>query len=323
MTRAARHTISLLTTILLLGAGGCFTGVESTPRIDSSDVRRKQAEGITPEQLFLAALRPEAPARWQRGRRLRVANDRISLVFTAASDNTSGLGGHDIFFDSFVPARSLTGDDAMDAVFVSDDGRRLVYRVPDMSQARLDTLWRLDVPFTIDLDLVARADSAMRRQHYYVRTPMWYNPVKREAVSGLRHVEVSIDSVVPGNENFPLAVFFSIVDPALRAKACPDGANRLVLMSLGSTRAATRNFDTLFAFEDPRREHPEIKDDVWQLIIASKVREGMTRDECRLALGAPPSLERIPTYAGMVERWTYSDGVFLIFEDGYLTRFRQ
>ena len=48
----------------------------------------------------------------------------------------------------------------------------------------------------------------------------------------------------------------------------------------------------------------------------------MTRDECRLALGAPPEVLRTPSYGGMREVWSYSDGVFLIFEDGYLTRFR-
>ena len=43
----------------------------------------------------------------------------------------------------------------------------------------------------------------------------------------------------------------------------------------------------VFAFDNPRRRYPEIKDDVWELIIRSRLRDGMTRDECRLALGAP------------------------------------
>lgn len=42
----------------------------------------------------------------------------------------------------------------------------------------------------------------------------------------------------------------------------------------------------------------------------------MTRDECRLALGAPAT-------TGMVEFWQYSDGIYLLFEENILTRFRR
>ena len=97
----------------------------------------------------------------------------------------------------------------------------------------------------------------------------------------------------------------------------------MVYMSIGRSRAATRNFDTLFSFTDPRSSYPEIKDEVWELIIRSRVRSNMTRDEVRLALGSPASVERVPTYGGMIERWSYTDGVYLVFEDGFVTRFRQ
>ena len=94
-------------------------------------------------------------------------------------------------------------------------------------------------------------------------------------------------------------------------------------MSVGKGRGATRTFDSLFAFDNPRNRYPEIKDDVWELITRSRVREGMTRDECRLALGQPSDILRIPTYGGMQERWTYTDGIFLIFDDGFLTKYRR
>ena len=48
----------------------------------------------------------------------------------------------------------------------------------------------------------------------------------------------------------------------------------------------------------------------------------MTRDECRLALGAPNSYRTIPVYNAIVEQWNYDDGLYLIFEDGILTRYR-
>ena len=58
------------------------------------------------------------------------------------------------------------------------------------------------------------------------------------------------------------------------------------------------------------------------MIVNSKVAAGMTRDECRLALGAPNSFRTIPVYNAVVEQWNYDDGMYLIFEDGILTRYR-
>lgn len=320
--RLTRILPLLMPAIFFFASAGCFTGVESTPRINADDVRKQNAAGVSAEALFLEPITPTPPSAWKRGRALLVANDRISLALTAASQRLDRLAGHTIYFEGFTPARSLTGDDASEAVFRADDGSRLYYRIPGVDAARLDTMPSLDVPFTIDLETVARLDSAMRGLKVYVRTPAWYSPDTRVAVPGLRHVEVIIDSVAPGDENFPAAVYFTLTDPELRKTACPDGRNRALFMSIGDSRAATRNFDTLFSFDNPRRRYPDIKDDVWQYIIRSRVKEGMTRDECRLALGAPTSLERIPTTAGVAERWRYSDGIFLIFEDDVLTIFR-
>ena len=64
-------------------------------------------------------------------------------------------------------------------------------------------------------------------------------------------------------------------------------------------------------------------DEVWDLVVHSRVRAGMTPAECRLALGAPNDYLRLPSTAGMVERWVYDDGVYLIFEDGQLANFRK
>lgn len=321
--KLTRALLLIVLPALALGAGGCFTGVESTPRIRQTDVQRQQAAGVTSEQLFLSDIKPVAPAQWNPGRQWLVTNDRISLIFTPASDNTSNLKGHRIFFENVKGATSLTGDDAGEITFRSDDGHRLYYRVPGLTQERVDTLTSLDIPFAVDLDLVSRINDVMAGKRLYVRTPSWYDHATRSAVNGLRHIEVTVDSVVPGDENFPAAVCFSIADSNLAKSAGVADKEYMLYMTAGMTRGGSRSFDTLFAFDNPRNRYPEIQDDVWEYIIRSRIRKNMTRDECRLALGSPPSVERVPTYGGMVERWSYTDGVYLIFEDGYLTRFRQ
>lgn len=135
-----------------------------------------------------------------------------------------------------------------------------------------------------------------------------------KSVNGLRHIPVRIVDVMPGNGAFPLRVVFKPEDSTV---------NYSVYMSVGSMRTSTRNFDTLFAFENPRKQYPDITDDNWQLIMHSRVAEGMTRDECRLALGSPQTIGQRPARAGMVEYWSYSDGIYLLFEEGYLTFYRR
>ncbi len=325
--RSRLAVIAVAAGVALVSLQSCFTGVESTPKISLSDVRKQQAATVTDEQRFLAGLAPTPPSKWRPGHRLRVDDAKIGLALTSASASADSLPGRDLVFDSFSPAVSLTGTDATEISFHADlaGGRaEYFYRVSvDMSE--LDTLEAIHVPFTVDMDLVARVDSMMRGRRLYVRTPMWYRADgDRSAVAGLRHVPVVVDSVVAGDSNYPLGVVFTLVDADQARLIEPSGeeCTRMVFMTVGKSRAATRNFELLFSFRDPREIYPGIKDDVWQLIVRSRVKEGMTREECRLALGAPTTLRRIPTYGGMREQWQYSDGVYLYFDDGFLTRYR-
>ena len=319
------RTVALLCALPLVSAlfGGCFTGVESTPRIDTSDVKRKGADGTKAEQLFLSDVTPQAPSEWKRGKRFRVTDSRIKRIFSPQSSPTDNLPGQDIIFEEMNAARTLTGDDATELTFGTPDGRHFYYRVSSLDSIKVDTIPSLEIPFAIDLDIVEEIDRRLRGRNLFITTPAWYTPDGSDfkAINGLRHIEVKVDSVGCGNVNFPAAVYFSIADPRL-ASRIKDKPNA-VLMSIGSSRASTRNFETLFAFDNPRKLHPLIRDDAWELIIASQIRAGMTREECRLALGAPTEVIRIPTYAGMSERWSYSDGIFLIFEDGFLSQFRK
>ena len=314
--------LSTLTTVVLgmticAGTTACFTGVESTPRIDASTVKEQRASEPVAEASYLDDIRPQAPAKWKTGKRFRVADDRISLIFSSPSDASINLVGHDIEYLGREVGTSLTGADATILKFTDGRGRKFYYRPDNYDAARLDSVESLDVPFTIDLDVVEAVDKKMRGRRYYVRTPLWYSADSTfTPISGLRHVEVEIDSIVPGTANFPAAVCFHVADSK-------NDNEYVLLMGLGKGRGVTRTFDSPFAFENPRKQYPEIKDDVWAMIVCSRVRAGMTRDECRLDLGQPTDILRIPTNGGMQERWTYSDGIYLVFDDGFLTRYRR
>ena len=254
---------------MCVGAASCFTGVESTPRIDASTVREQRAADPVAEASYLADIKPEAPAKWRVGKRFHVVDDRISLIFGPPSDPTDKLVGHDIIYLGTDGATSLTGNDASVMRFADEHGGKYYYRINNYGRERLDTVSALEVPFTVDLELVSAVNTKMQGQHFYVRTPSWYSADSAlTPLSGLRHVRIIVDSVVAGTADFPAAVCFH--------QASGNDKKYVLLMSVGKGRGATRTFDSLFAFDNPRNRYPEIKDDVWELITRSRVREGMT-----------------------------------------------
>jgi len=300
----------------LLSLPGCFTGVESTPRISASEVR-KEVAAPTPEQMFLADIAPQRPATWLPSKIFVVTDPKISVIFSGGSDADSFSAGDTLRYETTVAATSFSGDKQTD-IILSDNQRRYSYRV-NLSPEEVAERPTLEIPFTVEQSLVDDARKHLAGNTYYVVTPLWYIPSTGQAVHGLRHIPVTITDVTAGDVAFPLKVFFR---PQTITENLP-AEEFFMYMSVGSERTSTRNFHTLFAFTDPRLRYPRITPDVWDLIIHSRVREGMTRDECRLALGAPTTMGQRPTTAGMVEYWQYSDGIYLLFEDNILTRFRR
>lgn len=294
-----------------LCAGGCFTGIESTPRISESEVRQAGAEQSA-EQRFMAPVRPEPPAEWRPGKEWAVADERIALIFTAASARPDSLRGSVIRLARTSAYTGVAGDTLVELAFTTASGGDSLFYRPGVTARDLASRRGLDIPFAVELSAVYTADSLLRGRTLYITTPNWLGPDGRPA-DGLRHVPVRVTGVEAGTEQYPLRVMFA--DSA--------GTVASVLMTYGGGPAATRNFDRTFAFDDPRRRYPRITARTWDLIVHSRVAEGMTRDECRLALGAPASIDRAGTNAGQYERWNYDQGIYLIFEDGILIRFRQ
>lgn len=291
----------------------CFTGIESTPKITANELKRQHIS-VTPEQQFMSELSPERPAEWKPGKRFFVSDGRISLIFTAASSGTDSLASRVIEFCHVDSVTSVDSHGAAELVFrLGSDTMR--YR-PGLEYTDLMSRKRFDVPFTIDLDLVDKVRALMAGNHYWITASRWYDPLSRQPIAdSRRYVPVTITDVRPGNPSQPLLVVF-------RPDAPADTSEQAVFMTVGDDRLAIRNFDTLFSFTDVRRRYPSITDHVWDLITRSRVEEGMTRDECRLSIGAPLQIIHGSGTSSMLERWTYADGVYLIFDDGLLTRFR-
>ncbi len=300
--------LAISLSLLLLGLlSGCFTGIESTPKIRDRELKKTPLQGSA-EAVFTDSIVSEPFALWLPGKRFRVTDPRIGIVFTPSSAPSDSLRGRDILYRSVSEVASVTGDSLFEIKFTDPEGVSEYFM-------RVNSLQNVEVPYAVEMKLVNEANQLLRGRDLFIITPIWYDlSGSRTVAGGRRHIQVRVDSVEAGNSVFPALVIFTPSDETTQYS---------IYMSVGSRNNSTRNFNTLFSFTDPRVLYPNISKAVWQKIIHSQVQKDMTRDECRLALGAPNVIRQIPSTAGMLEQWVYDDGKYLIFEDGFLTKYRQ
>lgn len=116
---------------------------------------------------------------------------------------------------------------------------------------------------------------------------------------------------MPGDMVFPLAVHFH------------DASSRpaMLLMNLPEASGSgveSRSFRNLFTLSDPKEKYPSILPEIWDAICDGHVRNGMTKDECRLAIGNPADSQSGHDWNSTIDIWSYPDGTFLRFQDGIL-----
>lgn len=308
---------TILTMLALPLVQSCFTGVESTPRITSKAVRKSKVE-VTPEMRLMAGVSGENPLDWRPGKTFYVTDNRILRVMQLPAPNySSTLSGQYLTLNSLSYVPSITGQYELQLTLRTTAGDSLRYRT-GLTREALDTLSTIAVPYTVEESLIRAADSLLAGNTYYILPPRRLDQ-NGVTVMGLRYVPVKISRVTAGDERYPLRIYFTEKADTAGGRTPQEQS---LMMTVGNGPAATRNFNTLFSIDNPRLKYPDITDEVWRLIMLSRIRLGMTPQECRLALGSPEEFSQIPTTAGMVDRWRYSNGMFLIFEDGVLSQFR-
>lgn len=295
--------------LAIFGLTGCFTGVESTPKITYKDVKHNKASDSSAEQQLASTFSTEPFANWHIGKRFYVASPKISLAFQAPAGTAMPSLGDTIRMSGISENVGLTGDALVDIVFDST----YVYRTNTPFE-ELKNRDYLEVPFTIDLDLVDKVANTLKGRRLYVRTPLWFT-LDGEAYAGRKFVEVEINDVLPANEVYPLKVVFND----------DKGEKHTLFMTaaLGSSRFVSRDFASLFSFGNPKENYPAITEQMWQNIVNTRPAVGMTKPEASLAIGTPQSIDRGHNQSSAYERWNYTDGRYLIFEDGLLVQFNR
>ena len=308
MTHSIRHISYGLVVLLLLMMSSCFTGVESTKKITDKDVK-KVVEVLTQEEVEAntLAIPTDSFACWNRGKQFYVCDNNARLIFApsaAYNADTLNMKGKILAYDGYHLGSVLDNRNTVNIEFT--DGKNKYVYSTDKTIGEIKSGYT--IPFLIDMDVVRFVASKLEQRTCYIKTPIWYD-LNEEMTAGRKFVGVRIDSVLPGNKVFPLKVMFTDIEARRKA---------MLWMTAGGTVLKNRSFDALFSLTDLRKRFPDIESDVWQCIVAGKVKTGMTKNEVRLSLGNPSSINQRPTYEGVREYWYYPDGRYLYFEDGLL-----
>lgn len=298
MTLNVRHTIPAVAAALLAltALPGCFTGIEKTPVIKDSGSSSGKVT-ITPEQQLMGKIHVQPPRDWRAGKPFIVAEGRLSYAYAPASVAGGLHSGDTIRLSGIAGSVRLSGDSITELTFTTPNGATVSTKVESPLSAVMASA-TLPVPFAIDADMVADVRALLTGREVWTL---------RKAPNGRKYERMTIEDVIPGNADYPLKVI--------------AGGDSL-FMVVSSRSSSARTFDNLFSLSNPRRRYPQISDKNWDLICRGKIAVDMTREECRLALGAPAEVDRDAAYNGIIERWTYENGVYLVFTDGLLTRFR-
>lgn len=291
---------------------GCFfTGVESTQKVSEKEVSRALSELERKQpSLTLTTYNDSVPS-WRPGKRFFVTDNQVRLIFNNITTDSISLAGTCLVYDGFESGSVLDNRETLNLKFLTQDGKTLIFRTGKTLEQFSSTF---SIPLLIDMDMVEDANRQLQGKEVYIKTSIWYDPESGEMKRGRQFVKVKIERVEPGNKVLPLRVSFQAID---------SGESAFLWMSSPSALMHNRDFDSMFSLRDIHDSYPDISASTWQLITNGNVAVGMNKEECRLALGAPKRISRLPDQTGLREYWYYDGGSYLFFVDGLLNQFRK
>ncbi len=291
----------------------CFTGVEGTKKIKLSREDRKTLAPSAEEQFFVG-VKGIPLSEWEKGKTFIAADDKTILLFEQdglSPDPLSvGIGGKILSFEGIDKRLGADGETYAAIVF-SNNGHPYVYNTGKTFDVALEI--RSDqIPMLIDEDMVREARELLMGKQLWIKSPLWYDN-NGNRINGFKYVAITITDVEPASVAFPLKLRFTN----------NEGKYAWVYMNYGNSGTESRSFPALFSLTDIRNRYPTVQDDVWEMICRGRVKNGMTKLECKLSLGNPQEVSSGHDYSQTLDLWHYSDGTTLWFEDGLLTKFRQ
>lgn len=299
----------LLTPLL----SGCFTGIENTAKIKISKSEQKRMRP-TDEQTLLDSVSPLPLSAWEYGKKFFAADNRTALVFdqSGVSDlDRETMRGRILSYQGTDSATAPDGSSRIVAIF--SDGSNTYRLNTGKTQDKAPSEVMSDqLPMLIDMDMVGMTSRILSGKTVWSRSSLYYDEDGNK-VDAEKYVPFTVSAVMPGDMVFPL-----------RLKLTDNSGKVLfMMMNFGDRPTESRSFDQLFSLSDPKKDYPDISDDIWQLIRKGYVKAGMTKEECKLSLGNPSEVTSGHDYSRTIDIWHYSEGIYLRFEDGRLSAFRR
>lgn len=274
---------------------------------------RRNAEP-TPEEIFFSGIEPTPLKEWIPGRKFIASDNKAILAFESFrspfADDSLEMKGKILNYES---VRSSVGADGnLNLIIVFTDGeRKFLYDTGKDFDSAMEKVESNDLPMLIDLEMVEDARKILTGKKLWTRSNLWYDD-NEERIDGKKYVPVTITDVVPGNFVFPLKLVLKT----------EDDIKFNMFMNFGNANTESRSFHNLFSLTDLRKNYPTILPEYWDLICEGKVKNGMSKLECRLALGNPIEIASGHDYSQTLDIWTFENGIILWFEDGKLTRYK-
>lgn len=298
-----RYFYIIIFSLICLNLQGCFSEVESTPKISYKHINTEESN--QPKSIISHILN-QPFCEWKDGKEFIVTDNKISHILFSKTKADSFLGSS-IYFAKYKTITSITGNKSTELVFLSQDGDSLFYHI-NTNPIDLKNLDNLEIPFTIQKSLVDEVKKCLVNKRLYIITPNRYDFFDN-LITSRKFVPIIIKDVVPGNSIYPIKLIFN-----------DNGQLYYLYMTVGNQIQATRNFEKLFSITNPHDKYPHISKNHWDKISNNSIVVGMTSEECQLSLGSPSVVTNITDTDIPTKTWEYEDGTILHFENGILIK---
>lgn len=294
--------------IVALICQGCFSEVESTPKIS---YKPSSNHDDNHKESLISNISNVPFKNWAQGKLFHVTDNKACLAFHS-NNNIDSLCGTTLTYIGYKVNPSITGSSSTNLYFTTNDGDSISYHI-NASHEELIKRNNLEIPFLVQQSLIDDINNKLSNKNLFILSQAWYNIDGKQA-SGKKFVPITIIKVEVGNAIYPIKVIFS-----------DDEKNTFfTYMTIGNEFQTTRNFETIFSTYNPHDNYPHIDKDTWKLITIGMIKIGMTQEECQLSIGNPANVIIEETSSPeIIKRWEYDNGYILYFENGILKEYKQ
>lgn len=268
---------------------------------------------LTEEQIFAREITGVPLSQWEKGRPFVAMSQRTLYMFEPTGlsyQDSNSMEGKTLTFEGF-ESKLTPGLNEECILLFSDGSNTYRYDSGKPTETAMAEVVSNRMPLLSDVVISRQWSERLKGKRLWTKNNLYYD-ANGNRVPGIRYAEVIVEGVEPSTGDFPMKVRI----------LTSEGERAYINMNYNSETTDSRSFPQVFFLSDPKNRYPQISEENWKSIQKSRVRVGMTKEECRLALGTPDELNGGHNANQTMDIWQYNNGAYLMFTDGLLTRFR-